>query len=196
MKPAARGIRGVVRTGSPRLSIQKFSVNQRLRSPPGAASARFDAGADLWHTYEKHLRGVARKAFEVRGVLMKKKKIAAKAQKVSETSSAGCADYQNCLEQADICCEQARMAARLKRFKAAYGLFSTAQALYRRATALGGDACTEAKERLHHITVEMAAYGELAKSVARPVRPRAAMPARITPTARPRSRSGVWRTSH
>jgi hypothetical protein len=124
---------------------------------------------------------------------MKKKKIADKAQKVSETSSAECAGYQECLEQADICCEQARAAARLKRFKAAYGLFSTAQALYQRAMTLGGDACTDAKERLHHITVEMAAYGELAKSVARPVRSQTAVPARVTSPARPRSPSGPWR---
>jgi hypothetical protein len=124
---------------------------------------------------------------------MKKKKVTARAQQISETSSAECVGYQDCLEQADICCEQARAAARLKRFKAAYGLFATAQALYQRAMTLGGDACTDAKERLHHITVEMAAYGELAKSVARPVRSQTTMPARVTSPAQPRSSSSSWR---
>ena len=95
--------------------------------------------------------------------------------------SAECASYHDCIEQADICIEQARSAAALKRFKAAFGLFHTAQNLYQRAMNMGGEACTEARERLQHMSVEMAAYGELAKSRTRVTLPQTtAMPA--TPT--------------
>jgi hypothetical protein len=73
------------------------------------------------------------------------------------------------MQQAEICCEQARAAARLKRLKAACGLFATAQSLLTRAVSLGGDACSEARERLNSISAEMATYCELAKSAARPI---------------------------
>ena len=67
---------------------------------------------------------------------------------------------QECLEQSEICCEQARVAAQLSRFTAARGLFATAVALCRRATALGGDECIEAKERLSQLEIEMSACFE------------------------------------
>jgi hypothetical protein len=73
------------------------------------------------------------------------------------------------MQQAEICCEQARAAARLKRLKAACGLFATAQSLLTRAVSLGGDACSEARERLNSISAEMATYCELAKSAGRPM---------------------------
>lgn len=85
----------------------------------------------------------------------------------------GCGEYEECLRQVEICCEQARAAARLKRLGAACGLFATAQSLLKRVIASGGEACGEAyddaRERLKNITSEMATYGELAKSVARPM---------------------------
>ena len=77
--------------------------------------------------------------------------------------------FQNCLEQAEICCEQARIAARYRRFKAACGLFSTAAALYRRAAALDGVSYPAIESRLLSIESEMAAYSELAKSMACPL---------------------------
>ena len=78
------------------------------------------------------------------------------------TPCAELATYNDCLQQADICCEQARAAAQLKRFQAASGLFHAAQNLYQRAIGLGGEACTEARERLAHLTAEIASYGDLA----------------------------------
>ena len=87
-----------------------------------------------------------------------------------------CRDY---VEQADICCEQARAAALKKRFVAALGLFRTAQNLYSRAAAVGGDACTEARDRLQNLSGEIACYAELA-------RPRNVAPQRVPVAARMR----------
>ena len=77
--------------------------------------------------------------------------------------------YKEFLEQAEVCREQAHNAARLKRYKAACGLFSTAIALCHRAIELGGEACTEAKDALHQMQMEMATYVELARSMERPL---------------------------
>lgn len=90
-----------------------------------------------------------------------------KTRRAVEAAPAPDSDYQHCLQQAEICCEQARDAARLKRIEAACGLFSTAQSLLRRAIGIGGDACSEARERLASITTEMAAYCELSRSQSR-----------------------------
>lgn len=97
--------------------------------------------------------------------------------------NATCRDY---VEQADICCEQARAAALKKRFVAALGLFRTAQNLYGRAVSVGGDACTEARERLQNLSGEMASYAELA-------RPRKAVPQRIPVTVTSRVREDALR---
>ena len=97
----------------------------------------------------------------------KRKVVSSKPSLSYETAT--CQDY---VEQADICCEQARSAALKKRFVAALGLFRTAQSLYGRAVAMGGDACTDARERLQNLSGEMASYAELA-------RPRNASPQRI-----------------
>lgn len=99
---------------------------------------------------------------------MRKKAVTTVAR--NHTLSAECATYLDCIEQADICCEQARAAAQLKRYGAASGLFRTAQNLYQRALTIGGDACYEARERLQHLSAEIATYGDLAKSVSRPIR--------------------------
>jgi hypothetical protein len=87
----------------------------------------------------------------------------------SAAVSSECPNCHEYMQQAEICCEQARAAAQLKRLKAACGLFATAQALLTRAVSLGGDACSEARERLNSISAEMATYCELAKSAARPI---------------------------
>ncbi len=87
----------------------------------------------------------------------------------SAAASNECPNCRDYMQQAEICCEQARAAARLKRLKAACGLFATAQSLLTRAVSLGGDACSEARERLNSISAEMATYCELAKSAARPI---------------------------
>lgn len=79
------------------------------------------------------------------------------------------ASYQAYLKQAEVCREQAHDAVRLKRWKAACGLFSTAIALCNRAAALGGEACTEAKEALRQMQTEMATYSELARSMDKPL---------------------------
>ena len=84
-------------------------------------------------------------------------------------TTSDCTTYQDCLAQAEICREQARIAASLKRFKAARGLFSTAIALCRQAMLLGGEACSDAKDRLRQLNDEMLAYAELAKSMERPL---------------------------
>ena len=105
---------------------------------------------------------------------MRKKKASSAAK---TRPSSDCATYLDCLEQAEICREQARAAARLKRFKAARGLFSTAIALCRQAMLLGGEACSEAKDRLRQLNDEMLAYTELAKSMERPFLMRVEAPA-------------------
>ena len=87
----------------------------------------------------------------------------------SAAASNECPNCRDYMQQAEICCEQARAAARLKRLKAACGLFATAQSLLTRAVSLGGDACSEARERLNSISAEMATYCELAKSAGRPM---------------------------
>ena len=97
--------------------------------------------------------------------------------------NATCRDY---VEQADICCEQARAAALKKRFVAALGLFRTAQNLYCRAVAVGGDACSEARERLQNLSGEIACYAELA-------RPRQAVPQRIPIPIAPLVRDEILR---
>ena len=85
------------------------------------------------------------------------------------------ANFQACLEQAEICCEQARLAAHRRRYEAACGLFSTAIALYQRAiTMTGAIAMTDVSysaiaEQMRHIEIERSAYSELAKSMARPL---------------------------
>jgi hypothetical protein len=89
-------------------------------------------------------------------------------KKIQSYENATCRDY---LEQADICCEQARAAALKKRFVAALGLFRTAQSLYNRSLAMGGEACSDARERLQNLSGEIACYAELA-------RPRHSLPQR------------------
>jgi hypothetical protein len=75
-----------------------------------------------------------------------------------------------CFREAEICCEEARSAARLKRFGAAFGLFATAQSLLLCVAQAGGELRDEACERLASVSCEMAAYHELARSAARPMR--------------------------
>ena len=79
------------------------------------------------------------------------------------------ANFQTCLEQAEICCEQARLAARRRRYEAACGLFSTAIALYQRAITMNDVSYAAIAEQLRHIEIERSAYSELAKSMARPL---------------------------
>jgi hypothetical protein len=90
-------------------------------------------------------------------------------RKKSTGDPAESASYKAYLEQAEVCREQAHDAVRMKRWKAAYGLFSTAVALCNRAAAMGGDACTEAREALRQMQIEMATYGELARSMEKPL---------------------------
>jgi hypothetical protein len=82
---------------------------------------------------------------ESRSLMPKRKVVSPKPSLSYETAT--CQDY---VEQGDICCEQARSAALKKRFVAALGLFRTAQNLYSRAVAVGGDACTDARDRLQN----------------------------------------------
>jgi len=96
------------------------------------------------------------------------RKINARRQK-NAADPADDAGYKSCLQQAEVCREQARDAVRLKRWKAAYGLFTTAIALCNRAATIGGDACTEAKDALRQMQIEMATYGELARSMEKPL---------------------------
>jgi hypothetical protein len=77
--------------------------------------------------------------------------------------------FSECVAQAEICCEHARIAGRQRRYKAAYGLFSTALALYKRATMQEGVSYLALETRLRDVENEMAAYSELAKSMARPL---------------------------
>jgi len=79
------------------------------------------------------------------------------------------ANFQACLEQAEICCEQARLAAHRRRYGAACGLFSTAIALYQRAIATNSAPYAIIAEQLRHIEIERSAYSELARSMARPL---------------------------
>lgn len=76
----------------------------------------------------------------------------------------------NRFREVEICCEEARSAARLKRFDSAFGLFATAQVLLENAIQTGGEWRAEACERLQNVSCEMAAYRELARSAARPLR--------------------------
>jgi hypothetical protein len=82
--------------------------------------------------------------------------------------------FSECVSQAEICCEHARLAGRQRRYKAAYGLFSTALALYKRATMMEGVSYLALESRLRDVETEMAAYSELAKSMARPLNTTAA----------------------
>jgi hypothetical protein len=83
------------------------------------------------------------------------------------------ASYKAVLEQAEVCREQAHDAVRLKRWKAACGLLSTAVALCNRAVTMSGDACSdacaEARDALRQMQMEMATYGELARSMEKPL---------------------------
>lgn len=81
--------------------------------------------------------------------------------------------FQDFLDEAEICCEHARLAARLKRYEASRGLFITAAALYERAIKAAGSSYPALENRLREIELEMAAYAELAKSMARPLLNRA-----------------------
>ena len=94
---------------------------------------------------------------------------ARRAEKKKAHDPAESASYKEFLEQAEVCREQAHDAARLKRYKAACGLFATAIALCNRAIAIGGEACTEARDVLHQMQMEMATYVELARSMERPL---------------------------
>jgi hypothetical protein len=85
------------------------------------------------------------------------------------------ANFQACLEQAEICCEQARLAAHRRRYEAACGLFSTASALYQHAISMTEVSYAAIAEQLRHIEIERAAYSELAKSMARPLLSRHSM---------------------
>jgi len=88
------------------------------------------------------------------------------------TGAAPNAEFQACLEQAEICCEQARLAAHRRRYEATYGLFSTAIALYQQAITMAGASCASRAaivEQVRHIQIESSAYSELARSRARPL---------------------------
>jgi hypothetical protein len=80
---------------------------------------------------------------------------------------------QDFLDEAELCCEHARVAGRQRRFKAACGLFATAKALYSNALAnadrQGSQGSSTIEERLRHVELEMSAYTELARSMARPL---------------------------
>ena len=97
------------------------------------------------------------------------RKLNARRAEKKPSDPAESATYKEFLEQAEVCREQAHDAVRMKRFKAACGLFSTAIALCNRAVAMGGEACTEAKETLRQMQMEMATYSELARSMERPI---------------------------
>ncbi|HVF10857.1 MAG TPA: hypothetical protein VNA16_08650 [Abditibacteriaceae bacterium] len=79
------------------------------------------------------------------------------------------ATFQDFVQEAELCCEHARLAARLKRFEASRGLFLTAAALYHRAITAAGTCYPSIENRLREIELEMAAYSELARSMARPL---------------------------
>jgi hypothetical protein len=86
------------------------------------------------------------------------------------------ANFQACVEQAEVCCEQARLAAHRRRYEAACGLFSTAIALYQRAITMNNVSYAAIAEQLRHIEIERSAYSELAKSMARPLLSRHSKP--------------------
>ena len=94
---------------------------------------------------------------------------ARRAEKKKSTDPADNATYKEFLEQAEVCREQAHDAVRLKRFKAACGLFTTAIALCNRAVTLGGEACTDARDSLSQMQMELATYSELCRSMERPL---------------------------
>ena len=77
--------------------------------------------------------------------------------------------FQDFLEEAELCCEHARLAARQKRYEASRGLFITAMALYQRAVKAAGNSYPSIENRVREIELEMAAYAELARSMARPL---------------------------
>ena len=77
--------------------------------------------------------------------------------------------FQDFLEQAELCCEHARLAARRKRYEASRGLFITAVALYQRAVKAAGTSYPSIENRVREIELEMAAYAELTRSMARPL---------------------------
>lgn len=97
------------------------------------------------------------------------RKIQARRAEKKSSDPADTATYKEFLEQAEVCREQAHNAVRLKRFKAACGLFTTAIALCNRAVAMGGEACTDAKDALRHMQMELATYSELSRSMERPL---------------------------
>ena len=92
-------------------------------------------------------------------------------------------EFRECLHQAEICREQAQEAARLKRFHAALGLFQTAIVLCQRAVGLRSAPRSvveaaepfeapdedEASKYLQVLTIEMATYADLARSLERPI---------------------------
>ena len=94
---------------------------------------------------------------------------ARRAAKKKSSDPADNATYKEFLEQAEVCREQAHDAVRLKRFKAACGLFTTAIALCNRAVTMGGEACTDARDSLRQMQMELATYSELARSMERPL---------------------------
>lgn len=97
------------------------------------------------------------------------RRIHARRAEKKSTDPADTATYKEFLEQAEICREQAHDAVRLKRFKAACGLLSTAIALCNRAINMGGESCTDAKDTLRQMQIELATYNELARSMERPL---------------------------
>lgn len=117
-----------------------------------------------------------------------RRKLNARQSKLS-TDPADSASYKEFLEQAEVCREQARDAVRLKRWKAACGLFSTAIALCNRAATLSGEACTEARDAIRQMQMEMATYGELARSMEKPLlaAPMSSLSSGITPGLLPLS---------
>ena len=97
------------------------------------------------------------------------RKIQARRAEKKSGDPADTATYKEFLEQAEVCREQAHNAVRLKRFKAACGLFTTAIALCNRAVTMGGEACTDAKDALRQMQMELATYSEFARSMERPL---------------------------
>ena len=92
--------------------------------------------------------------------------------------------FQDFLEEAELCCEHARLAARRKRYEASRGLFITAVALYQRAVKAAGTSYPSIENRVREIELEMAAYAELARSMARPLLRPAPIALRPAPVAR------------
>lgn len=89
-------------------------------------------------------------------------------RRVISASASQLVSLSTILEQAEVCREQAREAGRLKRLRSALGLFATANALCRHVEAQGTESEQRlATERLASLAIELAAYGELARSLER-----------------------------